>query len=1181
MHVTFVPGVIFITLASMCLDLFIFFLLLGINLGVGLRFIGRAMILQHYAIGTKELTTAAIVAAILTVIPGEIFFYGQFNLYALLILTGNAIGYLIIANLLSNRLQSFLNCYSIAEAMGKLYGKKIRKVVAISGLLVSIIRVSAYLKVLSRVIAWFFNIKIHYALLIAFFLITLSVGSSGIQMLSLMSIIRYVTFCIVLPTIAWILWEQLTLQYQENQFRIIMVLRETWHTLMTIRASPWCYLSFFIFCVIPTFYSSSFQRILICRNSVQIKHAFNYAGFILLIINVFVLWITLLSYSTHNHKALSDAPLVPLYIFNDLWLKGLIVIGIVMLLISAGAAHLHSAAVLIANDIQNISKKGRNTAIRFTFYIFALAIISVLGTMHVKHLLQMIFITHILSKYIVSIPLLIALAGIHLHPYSILISIAVTIVSVVSWIVVTDDWMIYSLLPSICINLCSLILAQLWLQRHKQQTTFSHSAFPTIDSCRAYAITLWKRISAYTIHKVNALNFLDYCQQQLPNSDIYYFLFSGYIIVTGYCSFYTFSSNATWLETAVLFPSLFVASFFFIFQSIPPTSFTPYIRKIVAIMWPLSNFYFLFLVGSAMLIISRFSHLQAIIFVLNAYLSLLYTSLVTVLVKFLISIAIIWIVLPYFHSYIPLINICSNINISIVYIILIIFILGGSFLHHRWRLSKLYFTIQALRSAQEDQNARQFFSKQQVAALSYESSYIVLQLHKQLMRLIRSKQVDRCDGLKTLIQYIRNNSESSALIAQYQSLEEKTSIVAATMEQTARIQRYLETVFNHLKYNLYLTTNWIAIDRLLEECIEAINIDDIYKLPYIAIHTEYLYIQCDVERIKRMIINCLNEIFLSSSSKRDIFIYVNDTQLGYRLTLLQGKSQRVPAIAFTITTTTQKPIVLPIYRVVEMEDVQMTHQDNNNIDADNRHIVHAHYGYGEISYTDRTITHLYVIPVDVQEITKVFATLSPVVHTQHATLDPLTRKEESVFLERVHSKAHLPIEDIIEALQLIKTYYATQKRKTGELFYLHPMAVASILLDITEDANVIIAGLVHDVVQNTPLTEAGLLTLVGEDIVRIVWLATCIDKALPLDTADYPIYIEQLIKGNHRSSIMVKLADTLDNARTIHGHGIEKQIEKAKLVKRFYMPLAQKMGLTDIANELYIRATKVLQVILT
>ncbi|WP_339044170.1 HD domain-containing protein [Cardinium endosymbiont of Tipula unca] len=1138
------------------LDIVVFALFLLINLFIGLNTTSRISTLRQYAVGSKGFTIPGIAASIITISYGGGVFYNPLNASFLLILTGSAISCFIIGNLLSHRLGLFLNNCSIAEAMGQLHGKHVRKIVAICGILNSAGATAIHLKALSMAISWLFEIDEVYSLCMAATFVVFSVGAGGVQSLTLVSIVRCATFVICLPTIAWILWKQLIGQHNADQLRLALTIKDSWHSLTSMNGST----SFCIFAAfaIPTFYPAQVQRILIAENATQIRSSFNYAGIFSLSINLFLLWIALLLNKTFGSLIISD---IPSNIFQTYTgLKGLFVIGIAALTVSTASANLHASTVLIVNDLQDTFKSNKTppmNIMQVRSYTAIVGLISTLLALCIHSPFQLLLLTNILFKPIVSIPLLISLMGFHIHRYAILIGMAITTGSMIYWGIFISRLDVTSLLPGMLINLLSICSAQLFLNRYTSkldaESDYSFSATNLYPEATTKFTPLWTRFSEYLLPKIKSFNLLSYLQKQLPKNSSYYVLFSFYITVTGYCSFYTFSSNAIWglkLEEMVLFPSLFVATFFLVYASVTPK---PYSRKIISIAWELSNLYFFFLVGSCMLILSKFSHLQAIIFMVNISLSILVSSFTIILFRLIVTAIVIRKVLPYLGDSLELIDAFLNLNISVVYVILMLFIFLGGLLYHKENLRKLFLTIQELRSEQEEQNARQFFRKQQIEALAYESSYVLTQLHCQLLRLLKP--------------------ENNALILPIQ-------------DQTSRLKKYFDGIFTHLKHNLYLATNWISTDQLLEECFDSIKISNIYHSPYVIINTEHLYIQCDIERIKTLIINSLHSCKLhengDNNKRKDIYIYINDTQLGYRLTLLQGKIQKVCAISFMITTATQRPNILPIYKVIEMADVQVLNKakEKEKIDAENQHIINAHYGYCEITHSDSEITHLYVIPINVQKITKAFAALSPVVYTQSVQLDPISIEEESIFLQKIKQIKNIDFENIKDVLELIKIYYTTQRRKTGELFYLHPMAVASILLDITQNSDLIIAGLSHDVVKNTPLTEAGLSTLLGEHITEIIITAELLEKKLPFEKDAYPTYIQSIvINDKNHPAILLRLADALHNAKTIHGHNIEKQVEKAMLVQKFYIPLAERMHLPGIASELNRYAAKVLDAV--
>ncbi|ROT47025.1 HD domain-containing protein [Candidatus Cardinium hertigii] len=1136
----------------MHLDIVVFLLFVLTNVCIGIASIYRVSTFQHYAVGSKEFTTAAIVTSILTMSYGGGIFYTPFDIYSLLFFTGRTISYFIIGTLLSHRLYFFLNNQSIAETMGKLYGTTVRKVVAVCALLHNVAVIALQIKILSIVISCAWDIQEHYTLCLAAIFISFSIGSHGIRSLTLLSAVRCATFGILFPTIAWVLWKNLITQCHADQFSLAFTIKNSWNTLINIRSTGH-YITFFIAYAIPCLNPALFQHVLISENTTQIKRSFNYAGLFTLSINLFLLWIALLVNS--NKLDLSNTYL---HYFNAYWgVKGLFMLAVATLTLSSANIYLHGATVLVVNDIQNVFKRDKTSAMNFSGYTAAIGLLAALVALYVKDPLQLWNMAIVTFKPIVGIPLLIHLLGVQLHRYTVLMGMLITTITIILLEYFRPNLGIHQILFYILMHLCTLIIVQtahIFLKKYKQKSDGNILAIVFFKEEALALVSLWTRFSAHILRKITKFDLMDYLQNQLPKHNLYYVLFSFYITVTAYCSLYTFSSNAIWsakLEAFILFPSLFVSTFFLAYASIPSKS---YLTKIALVIWPLSNFYFLFLVSSGMVVLSKFAHLQVIIFMLNICLSTFTSPLIIIFFRFLISIIAIWIWIFYFGNNVKLIDAFFNLNISVVYIILMIFILLGSLLSHEQRLRKLLVTIQELRSSQEEQNARQFFSKQQVAALAYESDCVIKQLHNTLLRLLTSK-------------------------------EHKHNLAYAIEKQSIRLKKYFDSIFSYLKHNLYLETNWISIDQLLAECFNAIKINDIYHSPYVTIHTEHLYIQCDIERIKSLIINGLYSCKLyesmNSNKRRDISIYINDTQLGYRLTLLHGKIQKVHAVSFMITTTTERPAILPLYKVVEMADVQILNKEKeqDQLNAESHHIVNAHYGYCDITHSDLGITHLYVIPVNLQEITKAFAAFSPVVYTQSVKPDSISMQQEAIFFEKVKGTG-LAVQNIMDVLQLIKTYYATQKRKTGELFYLHPMAVATILLDLTEDTHVIIAGLAHDVVQNTPLTEAGLTTILGENITQMLFTVELIEKHLPLRKNDYPAYIKSIINDKYHNAILVKLADVLHNAKTIHGHSIEKQIEKATLIQEFYVPLAQAMHLTKVAHTLHIYASKVLNIAL-
>ncbi|NEJ83670.1 HD domain-containing protein, partial [Rhizobium leguminosarum] len=90
---------------------------------------------------------------------------------------------------------------------------------------------------------------------------------------------------------------------------------------------------------------------------------------------------------------------------------------------------------------------------------------------------------------------------------------------------------------------------------------------------------------------------------------------------------------------------------------------------------------------------------------------------------------------------------------------------------------------------------------------------------------------------------------------------------------------------------------------------------------------------------------------------------------------------------------------------------------------------------------------------------------------------PGAAEQEAALVEAIKSKTKADLKLVDKALKIIKKYHGPVRRKSGEPFYLHPVAVASIALEYTQDADTIIAALLHDLVEDTAfsLPQVGLM----------------------------------------------------------------------------------------------------------
>lgn len=182
----------------------------------------------------------------------------------------------------------------------------------------------------------------------------------------------------------------------------------------------------------------------------------------------------------------------------------------------------------------------------------------------------------------------------------------------------------------------------------------------------------------------------------------------------------------------------------------------------------------------------------------------------------------------------------------------------------------------------------------------------------------------------------------------------------------------------------------------------------------------------------------------------------------------------------------------------------------------------------------------------------------------------IQQRANHVFEVMAKRVSTIDLERIISAFELARQAHATQKRKTGEPYILHPIAVANIAAEeLMLGANPVIACFLHDVVEDTPYTIDDIRTRFGEDVaflVRVVTKKPTHDYQLSKQLDNY----RQLLNSMQYDirAILVKLADRLHNMRTLASMKPEKQMKIAGETDYFYAPLANRLGLYNIKTEL-------------
>ncbi len=170
-----------------------------------------------------------------------------------------------------------------------------------------------------------------------------------------------------------------------------------------------------------------------------------------------------------------------------------------------------------------------------------------------------------------------------------------------------------------------------------------------------------------------------------------------------------------------------------------------------------------------------------------------------------------------------------------------------------------------------------------------------------------------------------------------------------------------------------------------------------------------------------------------------------------------------------------------------------------------------------------------------------------------------------------HSGKNYDIPTIEKAYQTAKKAHANQKRVSGADYILHPISVAYILVELGMDSSCVIAALLHDVIEDTSITKNDISELFGEEISSLVDGVTKlrrIKSKSPEEQQAENVRKMLLAMSHDIRVIIIKLADRLQNMRTIDCMPAQKRRDKSLQNMEVFAPIAHRLGIRTIKDEL-------------
>jgi GTP pyrophosphokinase len=184
----------------------------------------------------------------------------------------------------------------------------------------------------------------------------------------------------------------------------------------------------------------------------------------------------------------------------------------------------------------------------------------------------------------------------------------------------------------------------------------------------------------------------------------------------------------------------------------------------------------------------------------------------------------------------------------------------------------------------------------------------------------------------------------------------------------------------------------------------------------------------------------------------------------------------------------------------------------------------------------------------------------------------LILREYRSLLKVVKTKLKPGDKDLIRiAFEMAAEAHKTMRRKSGEPYILHPIAVAKICVDeIGLGVRSTICALLHDTVEDTDISLDDVKREFGEEITRIVDGLTKISNVIDVNASQQAENFKKILLTltDDPRVILIKLADRLHNMRTLDSMKREKQLKIASETVYVYAPLAHRMGLYNIKTEM-------------
>ena len=1042
----------------------------------------------------------------------------------------------------------FEGCLTMGDVMGTLYGKQGQVATGVVGFLFTLCAVSAQIMALAYVYEFLLGFKSHWAIGLGGLIAITYAAFGGMKAVTITDVLQFVVLVIVVPMITHVM------MHEVGGIKALWSLQRKLQIADHPKLGYYTSLSLFLCVFSPSLLSPPFvARMLMARDKQQVTHMLFMGGTFILF---FLLLITLVGLAAFVlFPTLAPDKILPhvVNVFFPAGLRGLCATGLIAVIMSTADSFLHAAGLSVTHDVIRPLRATQFQELRWVKYCtFGIGCAAILLTLKIHSVFDIIIYGMGIMGATITVPFVAGVLGLKTDPRSFKIALWGTIPVFIAtnvWFGTAIQHWAYpvSLMVNVLLFLGTHVLQNRGLvveRRTGHQRLLGH---PTWSSWTEWLPTP-KKLIAYSNQKLSQYGY---------DSVLFGLFLSLNYMVPFFMHGYSNPTTYGWI-LAVKSISIFLCVGLLL---------KPYWPKKLLTYFPtyyhLTLLYCLPFVTTFLFLLEE----RNIEWVVNIALSILFLIVLVDWATFLgMSILGILLALGLYKLGIDTISMPMDLDTkyTLTYAIIFSTLIGLLFARRKQR--------------RFDQLAKE---KKALIVSDEENKETLLAVFKEkvrLLRLLKEAGIDKLPHITRLTKTLRTQEkEGRALTTLIQELDDTLTPMTVALERLEhRAMDFLQ-----------LKVAPITVSRLLVEVQERLRAQNCHGDIRFVNHTQHQELSCDPVRIGQLLANSIIALKRSNDDiQRPLLVGLEDTKLLYPIRSIgRDYVKQVPALCFMITNRTTLPTAEKQYTAqmnggtlsipeTAQELVWHTHQ----------RIIKAHYGYSNLLAGASKDTYLYVIPVHIHEVRpkdmdKPYMELGATLDRADDTY-PGAQAQEKELLTAVQQQTTANIDLVKTAIEMIKWYHGAEKRKSGEPFYLHPLAVAQIVLNYNQDEATILGALLHDTVEDTPLLLENIETIFGQEVASIV------DGVTHLESNQETFYKVNLsthenilmLLGIEDSRILyVKLADRMHNMRTIEAKSYESQRKTAEETLQFFVPLAKQLDLQAVAEELKKRSVQVLQ----